>query len=61
MTTPNYEVFYATKGVELTEIESDERFLRLCALQAKERGVLTARHAQERVLLALAIRREVES
>lgn len=46
---------------ELTEIESDPRYLRLCTLQVKELSAITARHAQDRVLLALGIRKEMEA
>lgn len=51
----NFEANYD----ELTEVEQDLRYLRLCTMQTKERTTMSARHAQERVLLALQIQKEV--
>lgn len=55
--TPNFEAHYE----ELTEIESDPRYLRLCAMQMKARTSLASKQARERVQLAIAIRQERET
>ena len=45
---------------ELTPVEADPRYARLLALQARETGELSTRHAAERIRLACSIQRELE-
>lgn len=54
MSAFNFEAHYEP----LTEVQADERFMRLCTMQQRELSELTAKHANQRVRLALAIRRE---
>lgn len=53
---PNYPAVYETKGIELYDVALDPRYAELLAYQSQEMSALTARHAQERIKLALAIK-----
>lgn len=54
MSTPNFSNLYP----DLTEYESDPRYLLLCTQQTKAVSTLNAKHAQQRLSLLIAIRRE---
>lgn len=51
---PNFDAIYG----DLSEIQADPRFMRLCTQQIAELSAITAKHAGQRVQLALAIKKE---